>query len=118
MHNFEAMTYGYEMSRNLEFETNIIWLEDKAQFPYVREFHPSCSAKTGWAKKWGCGRRVVAYAELSRDVRTVQRLVTRRAWYFDENDPYPRNDKPCEGVVPASITAGKESQYGRVAIKL
>jgi hypothetical protein len=106
------------MSRNLEFETNIIWLEDKAQFPYVREFHPSCSAKKGWAKKWGCGRRVVAYAELSNEVRTIQRRVTRRAWYFADHDPYPGNDKPSEGVIPSSITAGKESKHGRVAIKL
>lgn len=101
------------MSRNLQFETLVVWLEDKALFPYVREFHPDCTAKKGWAKKWGGRHRVVAYAELSDEVRTVQRRVTRRAWYFDENDPYPGKDKPSEGVIPSSITAGKESAYGR-----
>ena len=103
------------MSRNLEFETNIIWREDKSQFPYVREFTPSCSRKKGWAKKWGGRHRVVAYAELSDDVRTLQGLVTRRAWYVDDSDPWPKNDCPTsQAVIPASITAGKESTYGRL----
>lgn len=104
------------MSRNLEFETNIIWVADKNQFPYVREFTPSCSRKKRWPKKWGGGHRVVAYAELSDDARTVQGLVTRRAWYVDDHDPYPGKDKPTEAVIPASITAGKESVYGRCEI--
>lgn len=102
------------MSRNLQFETNIVWREDPSQFPYVREFHPTCTAKQKWAEKWSCGRRVVAYAELSDKARTIQRRITRRAWYFDESDPYPGVDKPCEAVIPSSIKAGQESLYGRV----
>lgn len=103
------------MSRNLAFETNIVWLSDKSQFPYVREFTLPCSAKKGWAKKWGGRHRIVAYAELSDEVKTVQRRVTRRAWYVDESDPWPKNDCPTsQAVIPASITAGKESKYGRL----
>jgi hypothetical protein len=101
------------MSRNIEHEVGILWLEEPKLFPYLREFHPSCTAKKGWRKKWGAGRRVVAVAELSAEAKTTHRRLARRAWYFDEKDPYPGRDKPSEAVIPESITAGKESVYGR-----
>lgn len=53
------------MQPTIEHETNIVWLEDPAQFRYVREFDAICTAKRGWRKKLAAGRRVVAYAELS-----------------------------------------------------
>lgn len=105
------------MTRNLEHEVGILWLEDPKPFPYLREFCATCTAKKGWRKKWGAGRRIVAVAELSAEAKTIQRRLDRRAWYFDpRKDPYPGSDRPSEAVIPESITAGKESAHGRRAV--
>lgn len=102
------------MSRNVDLETNILWLEDGTKHPYVREFGLTCTAKRGWRKTWACGFHVVAIAELSGEARTVQRRLYRRAWFVkDDVDPYQGKDKPSEAVIPESIAAGLESTYGR-----
>lgn len=102
------------MSRNVDLEINILWLEDGSKYPYLREFGLTCTAKRGWRKKWACGNHVVAIAELSDEARTVQRRLYRRAWHVREDaDPYPNGDKPSEAVIPESIRAGAESTYGR-----
>jgi len=104
------------MTRNIEHEVGILWLENPEPFPYLREFHPTCTAKKGWRKKWAAGRHVVAVAELSSEAKTIQRRLSRRAWYFDaKKDPYPGADRPSEAVIPDTIAAGKESVHGRRA---
>jgi hypothetical protein len=102
------------MHRNVESEIGIHWLEDGAKYPYLRESGALCSAKRGWRKAWATYRHVVAVAELDDSVRTVQRRVYRRMWYFDDKlDPYPGKDHPSEAVNPDLIRAGQESPHGR-----
>lgn len=101
------------MEYDLEYETGIHFIEDPKQFPYLRESHVMCTARKGWKKTWGSGYRVVAIAELSEKVKTVQRRLPRRYWYFDDGDPYPGSDAPSEAVIPESISVGKPSVYGR-----
>ncbi len=99
---------------NLEHETNILWLDDPAKYPYLREYTLFCTAKRGFAKRWANGDNVVAIAELSKEPRTIQRRLYRRAWHFDpDKDPYPGKDKPSEAVFPDSISPGKMSRHGR-----
>ena len=101
------------MNRNVDFEVNILWLDDQKKFPYLRECSVTCSQKQGWRKSWACNRRYIAIAELSPEAKTIQRIIRRRGWYFDKNDQYPAGDCPCEAVIPESISAGQESVYGR-----
>lgn len=102
------------MDRNVSNEIAILWLEDGSKYPYLREAGTLCTAKRGWAKTWAATRHVIAVAELNDSVRTVQRRLYRRFWYFDDKkDPYPGQDHPSEAVLPESIRAAHESTYGR-----
>lgn len=82
-------------------EQEIVWLEDRNAYPYLREMEytfptRSCKPKVN---------RLVAYAVLAPGTqRHSQAGFLRRYWYVLPHDPYPGG--PIEGVDPASVFPG------------
>jgi len=105
------------MIPQLNRETQILWLDDAAKFPYLREKVATATARHGWRKAWRDGHdnyHVVAVAEMTSDLHSVHRRFGRRYWYFDlKKDPYPDDDFPSEAKVPSTILAGKMARSGR-----
>jgi hypothetical protein len=98
--------------RILADEERIVWLADRAKYPYLREttaYRNSRGGRIGMP-----GRKVVAYAVLQRQApHHGQRYWDRRVWFINPQcDPYADFGHvgwPIEAVWPASIAAGQPS---------
>lgn len=111
----DTPTTGPRTPDTTEGESAVIWVEDPASFPYVREVYgPTHSRRSGI--RVGSGR-VVAYATLKPTVPSEEGfpgVFYRRHWYVTSWDPYPGG--PGEAVVPQSIQPGRPSSpYWEVA---
>jgi hypothetical protein len=95
----------------LRWEDEIIFVEDPAGLPYVREILGSAGTRRG--RPPFRDHRLIAYAALKPNSPCcVSRRFERRMWYVSDWDPYPGG--PCEAVEPTSLKAGTPSvPYGR-----
>lgn len=96
----------------LATEAEIKWLENPADYPYLREGLRQDMTRGGKIARRGPYFRIVGYAKLRRD--TLGRTFRRRIWYVKPNcDPYADHGHrgwPIEAVWPASVAAGQMSK--------
>lgn len=106
------------MFESLQFETDIIWLEDPTSLAYVREGIIVTSGRTRRPQWWHPRARLVGYANLSPEIRRARGIGTyeRRMFWLKEHDrdrdPYGvfARRVPAEAVDPQSIRPGAPSR--------
>lgn len=85
-------------------ESRIVWVRDPSAFPWVRVAEPGTTSREGWAKKWLPEGEVIGYAELSPDVRSVNRRFFRRVFFLRETDyPFGSTGAPMSSRFPAGV---------------
>lgn len=99
--------------KSLQFETDIIWLEDISKLPYVRCFEQPVRNRRGTPGKCHFNNeetRLIGYANLSKDAPcnnwySVRRIFTIRR--EDERNPVSiPQDMPTEAVDPRTVKPG------------
>ena len=102
-----------EQERALANEDRLVWLEDPARFPYVRQSFAMTPRRKGMpAKAYRRGDRLVGYAELKPFARPESPggYYRRIFWLktHDRNSGHAcyRHSAPCEAVDPATVQAG------------
>ena len=74
----------------LLYESSIVWLEDIATLPYVREMTvPKCKSRRGPLRQ-GSGGRIVGYSTLHADAPADRSkdTFTRRVFYLKDTDSH------------------------------
>ncbi|MGZ3713838.1 MAG: DUF6009 family protein [Ktedonobacterales bacterium] len=90
-------------------EEAVVWLEDSAKYPYLRETPSLLRGRRTSPGRGTYGIHIVAYATLkplARGAANGSKFFHRRIWYYkDTSDFYPGG--PIEAVVPTTIMAGE-----------
>ena len=91
---------------NFTHEQDIVWLDDRSKYPYVREVQYSVWGRTPRPSKGRVPGKLVAYATLkpTASANSPGKFV-RRLFYVTERDPY-RRGSPYEAVDPYSVYPG------------
>ena len=100
----------------LLYESSIVWLEDIATLPYVREMTvPQCKSRRGPLRQ-GSGGRIVGYSTLQADAPADRSsgMFTRRVFYLKDSDSHASriagHRLPANAVDPRSVLPGAASQ--------
>ncbi len=97
-------------SEEIRYESNIVWLKDINDIPYVREhFDRNCSRRKG--KLTYQGHEIVGYAELDDKAPSTNRNFSRRVFWLSPYDRAldPETYKigcPIEAVDPKTVFPG------------
>lgn len=98
-------------------EDSIVWLEDPAGFPYVRETYLGASFRSR-KPKFGLDGRMVGYATLRADVRgSVPGFFDRRVFWVKRYDRSEDPDgtyavgAPAEAVDPLTVAPGVAGSF-------
>lgn len=91
---------------SIAFETEIVWLEDCSNKPYVREILLWCRGRTQ-EPEYG-DRKILGYARVSDEYPLFEGSGERRAFYLKDHDPYGYDpiQMPAEAVDPSSVAPG------------
>jgi hypothetical protein len=102
---------------NREHEKDIVWLDDRSKYPYLREVkYPICSRTTKPRNSIVPGK-LVAYATLKPTAPADSPgMFVRRLFYVTTRDPLP--GVPYEGVDSYSVHPGIPSMRGHPDISL
>jgi hypothetical protein len=99
---------------SLTQEESVVWTEDSATLPYVREYFEECAGTRQWPVRWtGPGRRV-GYTVLRKDAESSHApgYFARRVFWVNDydrcNDPKGiyKTGCPAEGVDPLTVAPG------------
>jgi len=89
-------------------ESGIVWLDDPAKYPYVRETTIYAPFRSRMPSRKRMQGRPVAIAGLNKEARAVYPgMFLRRYWYVAPHDPYYGG--PIEAVDPYTVCAGVKS---------
>ncbi|MCC5661364.1 DUF6009 family protein [Nostoc sp. XA010] len=95
---------------DIEFESNIKWLRDIKDIPYVREhFDTECNKREGLVKYQG--HEIVGYAELEKNApKTYPGKYSRRIFWLSKEDRFYKPDGaykqgcPSEAIDPLTVS--------------
>lgn len=94
-------------------EEEIVWLEDVAHLPYVREFIDHFTHFRCRRPAWHGAGRMVGYSTLRADATSsYSGFFKRRIFWLNTHDypnpgPYSRDGCPCEAVDPQTVKPGE-----------
>lgn len=92
---------------SIEFEGEIVWLEDVSSLEYVRENEYLVRRRRGRpAFNPGRGGRLLGWANLRPDAQGFNQHFERRVFWVKASDPY---HWPTEAVLTSSIRVGAPS---------
>ncbi len=102
---------------NFAQEKDIVWLDDRSKYPYLREVRYPIRGRTPRPGKGKVPGKLVAYATLkSTALADSPGMFVRRLFYVTARDPSP--GVPYEGVDTYSVHPGIPSMRGRPDISL
>jgi len=99
-----------------EHEKEIVWLDDRSKYSYVREVQYPIWSRTRKPRSSIVGGRLVAYATLEPSAPAHSPgMFVRRLFYVTSRDPYERGG-PFEAVDPYSVHPGIPAMRGEEII--
>ena len=101
---------------NFELEKDIVWLEDRSKYPYLREVQLPITGRTRKPRSSIVAGKLIAYATLEPTAPAHSPGVyVRRLFYVTPRDPYERGG-PYEAVDPYSVQPGIPAMRGEEII--
>jgi len=89
-----------------EHEKEILWLDDRSRYPYLREVQLPISGQTRKPRSSIVAGKLVAYATLKPTAPAQNPgMFVRRLFYVTSRDPYKRGE-PVEAVDPYFVHPG------------
>ena len=93
-------------------EKEIVWVDDRSKYPYLREVQLPISGRTRRPSSGIVAGKLVAYATLKPTARADNPgMFVRRLFYVTSRDPYERGG-PYEAVNPYSVHPGIPAMRG------
>jgi hypothetical protein len=99
-----------------DHEEEIVWLDDRSKYPYLREVQLPISGRTRKPRSSIVAGRLIAYATLKPTAPAHSPgMFARRLFYVTQRDPYERGG-PYEAVDPYSVQPGIPAMRGEEII--
>ena len=91
---------------NLNHEKDIVWLDDRSKYRYLREVQYPIWSRTTKPRNSIVPGKLVAYATLKPTAKAENPgMFVRRMFYVAAHDPYPAGG-PVEAVDPYTVHPG------------
>ena len=96
----------------LRNEKDIVWLDDRSKYRYLREVQYPISGRAREPRHSIVPGKLIAYATLKPTAKAhTPGMFVRRLFYVTTRDPYERGG-PCEAVDPYSVHPGIPAMRG------
>jgi hypothetical protein len=96
----------------LRYEEDIVWLEDRSRYPYLREVQYPISGRTRRPRSSIVPGKLIGYSTLKPSAKADSPgMFVRRLFYVTSRDPYDRGE-PYEAVDPYSVHPGIPAMRG------